>query len=725
MSRLSNFLVFMAGLSICIAAPVYAQSADETKAKDTILILDASGSMWGQIDGVNKIVIAKDVVEGLVRSLPAEQRLGLVAYGHRKKGDCSDIETLADVGAERENVIKKIRGLSPKGKTPLTKSVEHAAKKLNYTKKAATVILVSDGLENCAADPCALAKTLEENGLDFTVHVVGFDVTAQERKGLQCIAEETGGTFLAADNADELNEALTEMAMVEPPKAAPVAAPLPVALKATLLKGGPDIQSEVNWKITKAGSDEVVFSKDNIGYADTELPAGDYIAEAVWTGWPHKGERIGGDKTGHVEFTVTGVRATIVTVPIDLGIPVSFETDSEIAEGQSVNITWSGPDDLGVKISTNALDDSPRDHIYFTAGQKARDGFEKEANKAGTDIDTNNDGTFNQDDLAKTQIGGPSIAGDYEVRYTLNKPLIILARRPLKVTDSQYTVEAPNSVPAGSKFEVKWTGPFKDGDFVTIIEKDSETVFSNGRTARLKEGKPATLTAFAKPGEYEVRYILTNGYTTYPGMQKSVQAIAPITVTDVSATLDAPDTAVGGSTISVTFTPVAGDEWKDDYISVIEIGAAKYNRDSWVNFTRGKPENGKINIRVPAIEGDYELAYYLNPGDTILARQPIKITQAKASVDAPDSVKAGTDFQVKYSGDAFKGDRIIICPEDTPDNKMWGWSANYGFFAKDGETTGTVRGGYKATKKPGKYEARYVTGLQHQVIARDKFTVTE
>ena len=74
--------------SLLLASPILAQ--DEAKSEDAILILDASGSMWGQIDGINKIVIAKDVVESLVRSLPDEQRLGLVAYGHRRKGDCSD-----------------------------------------------------------------------------------------------------------------------------------------------------------------------------------------------------------------------------------------------------------------------------------------------------------------------------------------------------------------------------------------------------------------------------------------------------------------------------------------------------------------------------------------------------------------------------------------------------------------------------------------------------------
>ncbi|MCB1844153.1 MAG: VWA domain-containing protein, partial [Halioglobus sp.] len=89
--------------------PALSQQPAAKTPKDAILILDASGSMWGQIDGVNKIVIAKDVVEGLVRGLPAEQRLGLVAYGHRRESDCADIETLADIGAARADVITKLR----------------------------------------------------------------------------------------------------------------------------------------------------------------------------------------------------------------------------------------------------------------------------------------------------------------------------------------------------------------------------------------------------------------------------------------------------------------------------------------------------------------------------------------------------------------------------------------------------------------------------------------
>ena len=185
--------------------------------EDTMLVLDASNSMWGQIDGVNKIVIAKDVLEGLLYRLPEERRLGLVAYGHRRKGDCEDIETLADVGAARNDLRDQVRGLTPRGKTPLSASVAHAAEALGYTERKSTVILVSDGIETCDFDPCELARTLEENGVDFTVHVIGFDVRVEDRATLQCLATETGGTFLAASDADELSDALTSVTQISTP----------------------------------------------------------------------------------------------------------------------------------------------------------------------------------------------------------------------------------------------------------------------------------------------------------------------------------------------------------------------------------------------------------------------------------------------------------------------------------------------------------------------------
>src|SRR5699024_11965100 len=88
-----------------------------------ILVFDASGSMWGQIDGVNKIVTAREVVSNLMDELPANRRLGLMAYGHNRKGDCSDIEMLVPIGTDRSAINKEVKSINHKGMTTMTEAV--------------------------------------------------------------------------------------------------------------------------------------------------------------------------------------------------------------------------------------------------------------------------------------------------------------------------------------------------------------------------------------------------------------------------------------------------------------------------------------------------------------------------------------------------------------------------------------------------------------------------
>lgn len=92
-----------------------------------------------------------------------------------------------------------------------------AAEQLKFTERKATVILVSDGEETCPADPCALGEELEKPGIDFTAHVVGFDLPeGQARAQLQCLAKKTGGRYVEAGNAAELNKALGQGAQTVP-----------------------------------------------------------------------------------------------------------------------------------------------------------------------------------------------------------------------------------------------------------------------------------------------------------------------------------------------------------------------------------------------------------------------------------------------------------------------------------------------------------------------------
>src|SRR5690606_37991870 len=120
-------------LIVGLATPVASAQAQQAAANDTVLLFDASGSMWGQIDGVPKITIAREVVQGLLDDLPPERRLGVVAYGHNRKGDCSDIQPLVPVGTVRDAIGKAIAGVNPVGMTAMTAAVEHAADVLKST----------------------------------------------------------------------------------------------------------------------------------------------------------------------------------------------------------------------------------------------------------------------------------------------------------------------------------------------------------------------------------------------------------------------------------------------------------------------------------------------------------------------------------------------------------------------------------------------------------------
>ncbi len=127
-------------------------SAESTGA-NILFILDGSGSMWGRLDNVEKIVIAKERMIELVQELEGVN-MGLITYGHRRKGDCDDIEVMVPLGAgNQEAVIQQIQSISPKGKTPITKSIELAAQQLETIEEETEIVLVSDGLETCEGDP--------------------------------------------------------------------------------------------------------------------------------------------------------------------------------------------------------------------------------------------------------------------------------------------------------------------------------------------------------------------------------------------------------------------------------------------------------------------------------------------------------------------------------------------------------------------------------------------
>ena len=150
-----------------------------------IFIYDASGSMWGQLEGKTKMEIASDVLSGTIDSLPENQQIGLVAYGHRQKGDCKDVEFLVNVGKNNKaKVNQSLKNIKPLGKTPLAYSAMQVFDTLRVTKMKATIILVTDGIESCGGNICEVVKAAREEGIDFKLHIIGFGLKEGETEEL-------------------------------------------------------------------------------------------------------------------------------------------------------------------------------------------------------------------------------------------------------------------------------------------------------------------------------------------------------------------------------------------------------------------------------------------------------------------------------------------------------------------------------------------------------------
>jgi len=265
-------------------------------AERAIIVLDGSGSMWAQIAGVPRISIARDTLHSVLGELPGDLELGLMTYGAREKGNCSDIQLLVPPAAGTADEISAAADkISPKGMTPLSDAVRMAADELKYTEQRATVILITDGLETCHVDPCQLGKDLESKGVDFTAHVLGFGLSDEDGRKVACLAENTGGKYLSAQDGEGLVKALSEtVAEAAAPEPAPKPAPKPEPQKpeynllptASLAEGMDDLDSsEVFWQVFAKGADgaktgEPLSYGYGTGYKEN-LDPGDYLVSAT------------------------------------------------------------------------------------------------------------------------------------------------------------------------------------------------------------------------------------------------------------------------------------------------------------------------------------------------------------------------------------------------------------------------------------------------------------
>lgn len=457
----------------------------------TIMVMDGSGSMWGQIDGRTKLEIARETVTDVLGTIPADQEIGLMAYGHRERGNCADIELMVPPapgsGAE---IAARVNEMRFQGKTPLSEAVRQAAEVLRFGEEPATVVLVTDGLETCEADPCALGRELEAAGLNFTAHVIGFGLTEAEGAQVACLAEETGGLYLQASDAGALAEALARTVAAAP---AIVEEPLPPAR--SYYPGAPRMPhialQPTRQTIGTLGADPAAISFAADGTAEQcaaacdddaacsafryEPPGSLSVAEARCALYPATSE-MDFTEMAPAEGWQSGIKDG-VRMLVRPYAPVTVATallsaPATAPQGSRIPVSWEGP-----------RSDYDYIRVFNAVGE-----WQAEV-------------AVGQDNPLELQL--PWATGAFTLAYVLQSG-IISEEHPITLTPAPVSITTPATAQVGQEVTVTWVGPGAYLDNIQLL--DAATGERQGYD--YTQGKDSMVwTMPDQPGSYSFAYV--------------------------------------------------------------------------------------------------------------------------------------------------------------------------------------------------------------------------
>ncbi len=224
MNGLRKYLILL--LLAVISVTTQAQNKKKTR---ILFLLDGSGSMWGMWENEQKIVVAKRLLTQLVDSLGDLENveLALRAYGHRSpkaRQDCKDTRLEVPFGVNnKQQIIEKLKEIRPKGTTPIAYSLSMAAN--DFPKAARTrniIILITDGIEECGGDPCAVSLALQQRKVMLKPFIIGLNIDARFADQLDCVGnffnateEKAFGEILNVVISNALNNTTTQINLLD------------------------------------------------------------------------------------------------------------------------------------------------------------------------------------------------------------------------------------------------------------------------------------------------------------------------------------------------------------------------------------------------------------------------------------------------------------------------------------------------------------------------------
>jgi Ca-activated chloride channel family protein len=178
--------------------------------------------------------------------------------------------------------------------------------------------------------------------------------------------------------------------------------------------------------------------------------------------------------------------------------------------------------------------------------------------------------------------------------------------------DGPATIDAPAEVSAGSEFEVEFTGPNAQGDFIAIVPAGAEEWTNADHWFYSYVGSPGILQAPTDEGEFEIWYVSGD-------QDETVLAEAEIEVTAFEGSIDAPASVGTGDEFQVNWT---GPDAGGDYITILAEGVTDWTNESWFYTYIGSPGT----LTAPENFGQFLVWYVSGNDEVLMASDPIQVT---------------------------------------------------------------------------------------------------
>ncbi|MEZ5014443.1 MAG: VWA domain-containing protein [Chitinophagales bacterium] len=195
---------FLCILLLAVSVAAFGQTKPAGNTKRILILLDGSGSMVDPWQGTNKWEVAKKLVTRTIDSIQQADptvEVGLRVFGHqspRAMKDCKDSKLEVPIGKNTGPAIKKaLSVITPQGNTPIAYSLFLAASDFVSVEGTNSIILITDGIENCEGDPCASTEALKEKRVVLKPFIIGLGLNDGDKVQFDCV----GSFYDATDPA--------------------------------------------------------------------------------------------------------------------------------------------------------------------------------------------------------------------------------------------------------------------------------------------------------------------------------------------------------------------------------------------------------------------------------------------------------------------------------------------------------------------------------------------